>query len=364
MKRLDRPGRVAAIACGLALATLAPRAQGRLETARVTTAAEERTVALPGELQAFESVAVVARVQGYVESVAVDRGSDVRRGQVLAILVAPEVAAQVAEAEARVEAAVARRAEADADLASSRMTFERLSAANETAGAVAGLELRHAEEALKAATARVESAAKAADAARASRDAVKTLEGYLRVTAPFAGRITERLVHPGALVGPSAGPLLRLEHVTRLRLTVAVPEQYAGAVTRGRRLDFRVPAHGARVFSGAVARAAGSLDQRTRTMAVELDVENADLALAPGMFPEVTWPVTPQSGTVLVPATAVVSTTERTFVVRVQGGLAEWVTVKRLAVRGDKAEVVGALSVGDTVLVRGSDEIRAGTRVP
>lgn len=320
MKRTDRTGRMTAIACGLGLATIALHGQGRLETARVTAAAEERTVALPGELQAFEAVGLVARVQGYVESVAVDRGSDVRRGQVLATLVAPEVAAQVAEAEARVEAAEARRVEADADLAAAGTMFERLSAANQTAGAVSGLELRRAEEAVKGATARVASAARAADAARASRDAVKTLEGYLRVTAPFAGRVTERLVHPGALVGPSAGPLLRLEHVARLRLTVAVPEQYAGGVARGRQLDFRVPAHGARVFSGAVARAAGSLDQRTRTMAVELDVDNIDGALAPGMFPEVIWPVAPPSGAVLVPATAVVSTTERTFVVRVQGG--------------------------------------------
>jgi RND family efflux transporter MFP subunit len=299
-----------------------------------------------------------------VDSVSVDRGSDVRRGQVLATLVAPELAARVAEADAGVAAAVARRVEADAELATARTTFERLSEANQTAGAVAGLEMRRAEEAVKAATARVESAAKAADAARASRDAVRTLEGYLRVTAPFAGRITERLVHPGALAGPAAGPLMRLEQVARLRLTVAVPEQYGASVSRGRRLDFRVPAHGSRVFSGAVARASGSLDPRTRTMAVELDVDNADGALAPGMFPEVIWPVTPQSGAVLVPATAVVTTTERTFVVRVRGGQAEWVTVKRVAIRGDKAEVVGSLSVGDTVVMRGSDEIREGTPVP
>ena len=364
MKRSSRSGQLAGLLWALAVMFAGAQAQGRLETVRVAAATGERTVSLPGELQPFEAVAMVARVQGYVDSVSVDRGSEVRSGQVLATLVAPELAAQVAEAEARVEAADARRSEAEAELASTRTTFERLSAANETAGAVAGLEMRRAEEAVKASTARVSSAARAADAARASRDAVKTLEGYLRVTAPFAGRVTERLVHPGALVGPSAGPLLRLEQLTRLRLTVSVPEQYVAGAERGRGLDFRVPAHGGRIFNGAVARISGSLDARTRTMAVELDVDNRDGALAPGMFPDVTWPVSPRSDAVLVPATAVVSTTERMFVVRVRDGQAEWVTVKRIATRGDQAEVVGSLSVGDTVVARGSDEIREGTRVP
>jgi RND family efflux transporter MFP subunit len=361
----------ASIACASAvvLAAGAARAQGAqppsgFETAKVVPATAERTVPLPGELQSFESVAVVARVAGYLDTITVDRGSEVRRGQVLATLVAPEVAAQVAEAEARVEAAVARKAEADADVASARTSFERLTAANQTAGAVAGLELRQAEESLKAGVARVESAARAIDAARASRDAAKALEGFLRVTAPFAGRVTERLMHPGALVGPAAGPLLRLEQVSRLRLTVAVPEQYAAGISRGRQLQFRVPAHGSRVFTGTVARVAGSLDARTRSMPVELDVDNADGALAPGMFPDVTWPVISQAGAVLVPATAIVTTTERTFVIRVRSGKAEWVTVRRLAARGDAAEVTGSLAPGDTVLKRGSDEIRDGSPIP
>jgi len=372
MKRTDRTQRstiravalAAALAGGCGLAATALQAQGALETAKVTPATAERTVSLPGELQPFESVAVVARVAGYLETITVDRGSEVRRGQVLATLVAPEVAAQVAEAEARVEAAVARKAEAEADVASARSSFERLTAASQTAGAVAGLELRRAEETMKAGVARVDSAERAIEAARASRDAVKALEGFLRVTAPFAGRVTERLAHPGALVGPAAGPLLRLEQVSRLRLTVAVPEQYAAGISRGRQLEFRVPAHGSRVFTGAVARVAGSLDARTRSMPVELDVDNADGALAPGMFPEVTWPVISQAGAVLVPATAVVTTTERTFVIRVRGGKAEWVTVRKVAPRGEATEVSGALAPGETVLKRGTDEIRDGTPIP
>jgi membrane fusion protein (multidrug efflux system) len=374
MKRIDRrqrwtmaPGRLAMMLVACSLVTLqaqtAPRPNA-FETVKVAPATAERTVPLPGEMQSFESVSVVARVAGYLETITVDRGSEVRRGQVLATLVAPEVAAQVAEAEARVEAAISRKVEADADVASARANFERLTAASQTAGAVAGLELRRAEESMKAGVARVDSAERAIEAARASRDAAKALQGFLRVTAPFAGRVTERLVHPGALVGPAAGPLLRLEQVSRLRLTVAVPEQYTAGISRGRQLQFRVPAHGSRVFSATVARVAGSLDARTRTMPVELDVDNTDGALAPGMFPDVTWPVISQAGAVLVPATAVVATTERTFVIRVRSGKAEWVTVRKMATRGDSTEVTGSLAPGDTVLKRGTDEIRDGSAIP
>lgn len=338
--------------------------QGRMETATVAAASGDRTVSLPGELLPFEAVNVVARVSGYVESIGVDRGADVRRGHVLATLIAPELAAQVAEARARVETAAANRIVAEADQNSARLTHERLLAASATAGAVAGLELRRAEDAVRSATARVEAAARAVDAARAALDAVTALEGYLRVTAPFAGRITERLVHPGALVGPATGPLVRLEQTGRLRLVVPVPEQHGGSARLGRQVSFRAPAHGARVFTGTLARAAGTLDPRSRTMAVELDVDNTDGALAPGMFPQVTWPIDPPAGAVTVPSSAIVTTTERTFVIRVRQGKAEWVTVRRVATRGEVAEVTGPLAVGETILRRGSDEIREGTAVP
>lgn len=341
----------------------APAQVQAVETVRVTAAATDRVVTLPGELRPYEEVALVARVQGYVETMAVDRGAMVGKGQVLATLVAPEITAQVAAAQAQVESAVARRAEAEAQLASARLTHERLRAASATVGAVAGLELLRAEEAANAAAASLESHAKAVAAAQASSDAMRALEGYLRVVAPFAGRITERFVHPGALVGPSTGPLVKLEQIARLRLLVAVPEQHYVRVAAARRLEFSVTAHPGKVFSATVARIAGSLDVRTRSMAVELDVDNRNGALAPGMFPELSWPVAASGSALLVPPTAIVTTTERTFVIRVKEGKAEWVTVKKGASRGETVEVTGPLAVGDVILRRGSDEIRNGTAV-
>jgi RND family efflux transporter MFP subunit len=353
---------LASLCSGFSIAAQPALAQA-VETATVTKAAGERLVVLPGELVAFEAVNLTARVQGYVESIPVDRGDQVERGQLIATLVAPELAAQVAEAQARVQAATAKRVEAETQLATARTVYERLKAAAATPGAVSALELQSAEEAVKGVTALVDSNAKAVDAANASLDAVRVLQGYLRVVAPFAGRVTERFLHPGALVGPSTGPLIRLEQTSHLRLVVPVPERHYAAITRGRKLEFTVPALVARKFTGTVARVAGSLDAKTRTMAVELDIQNPDGVLAPGMFPDVSWPVEASSAALLVPATAVVTTTDRTFVIRVSGGKASWVTVKKGAAHGDLVEVTGALAAGDIIVKRASDEIRDGSAI-
>jgi RND family efflux transporter MFP subunit len=337
------------------VATLVPawapagaRAQA-VETVKVmATPAADRVVTLPGELVPFQATAVTARVAGFVEQVHVDRGALVRQGQVLATLATPELVAQTAEALTRVQQAEARKAEADARLVAATSALERVKRASADAAA---------------AKAAVDAQAQAVAGARSAHEAIRVLEQYQRVTAPFAGRIVERLVHPGALVGPSAGALFRLEETSRLRLVVPVPEVSLGVVTTGRMLEFTVPAQPGRTFTARLARSAGSLDGRTRSMMVEADVVNRDGALAPGMFPDVRWPIVRAAAGLMVPTTAVVTTTERTFVIRVAAGKAEWVTVKKGAVAGDQVEVAGALAVGDTIVRRGTDEIRAGASI-
>ena len=189
------------------------------------------------------------------------------------------------------------------------------------------------------------------------------MEAYLELTAPFDGVITERNVHPGSLVGPSTGALLRIEQVSRLRLTVPVPEAYVGTITKGTNVEFRVSAFPDQTFRGVIARPAHSLDMKTRSMFVELDVNNPKQLLAPGMFAEVQWPVSRAQASLFVPRTAVVRTSERQFVVRVRNGVAEWVDVRRGELNGDVIEVFGDLREGDVVIRRGNDEIRPGTKI-
>ena len=195
--------------------------------------------------------------------------------------------------------------------------------------------------------------------------AVKDLQQYLTIKAPFDGIITERNVHPGALVGQGSAttPLLRLHQVSRLRLVIGVPEALVGAMVKGARVAFTVPAYPGETFYGVLNLMAHDLDEKTRSMAVELDVKNADLRLGAGMYPEVQWPVRRPQPSLLVPPTSIVTTTERTFVVRVTNGVAQWVNVSRGARVGDLVEVFGALKEGDSIARRGTDEIREGAKV-
>jgi len=129
----------------------------------------------------------------------------------------------------------------------------------------------------------------------------------------------------------------------------------------GAKVEFRVPAYPQRTFSGTIARAAHALDQKSRTMPVELDVFNSDGALSPGMYPAVKWPVRRSRPALFVPKTSVVTTTERVFVVRDSNGRAEWVTVRKGSEDGDLVEVSGNLHAGDEVVRRATDEIREGS---
>lgn len=334
-----------------------------LDTTKVVAQALEKTVAIPGDLTAYQGVDIHAKVSGFVESVAVDRGSWVKRSQVLSRLSAPELRAQRAEAEAKLHAVRAQQAEARAKMVGAQSSFDRLKAASATPGVVAGNDLDIAARGYEAARAHVEALESSTGAAQAAVLAVTELEGYLQLTAPFDGVITERNVHPGSLVGPSGGAMLRVEQVSRLRLTVPVPEAYVGTIVKGTTVDFRVAAFPDQTFQGVIARPAFSLDMKTRSMLVELDVSNPQLRLAPGMFADVRWPVSRGQATLFVPTTAVVRTSERQFVVRVQGGVAEWVDVRRGETNGDVIEVFGDLREGDLVVRRGSDEIRPGAKV-
>ena len=324
-----------------------------------------RTVELPGEILPFLTVSLHARVPGYVDRVLVDRGSIVKQGDLLVEMSAPEMTAQIAEAQSKVQAAEADRLQAEAQLAAAKSTYDRTKKAAETPGAIAGNELIQAEKQVDAAKALLNSRLQAGRAAESAVRALQDLQGYLKITAPFDGVVTERMVHPGALVGPGNDiALLVIQQVSHLRLVVPVPEEDVSGIANGANVPFQVPAWPERAYSGTIARISHALDQRTRTMAVELDVMNRDGSLAPGMYPTVKWPVRRSRPSLFVPKTSVVTTTERTFVIRNQSGQAKWVDVKKGVTDGDLVEVIGNLKPGDRVFRRATDEIRDGMPIP
>ncbi len=146
-----------------------------------------------------------------------------------------------------------------------------------------------------------------------------------------------------------------------MRLVVPVPEQYVSGVHEGEPVAFTIPASPGQVFHAPIARISHDIDQNTRTMAVELDVRNAQIT--PGTFANVQWPIQRGYPTLFVPAAAITTNLQRTFVIRIRGGKAEWVDVKTGATSDAKTEVFGDLKDGDEVVVPASDELAPGTFV-
>jgi len=359
MKLAPAPVTLAALLIGLAACSQKPspseQASSGPQTVEVTpvkSALLSTKLALPAQLLPYESVDLYPKVAGFIDDIRVDRGSRVRKGDLLVRLSAPEVVAQQQQA-------AAGQAAAEAKLASERATYDRLANAAKTPGAVAQNDLNVAKQLVASDTAQADSAAKAAQAA-------KVMGTYLEIRAPFEGVITARNLHPGALVGPATSggqPILQLVTDHRLRLVVAVPEDNVQAAKTGQDLAFTVPSLPGQTFHGKVARMSGAVDARTRTVTIEADIDNADDKLTPGAFATVQWAIQRSQPSLRVPPTAVANDQERNFVIKVEGGKAHWVDVKTGMTADGTVEVFGALQAGDQVVRRGTDAIKDGAAV-
>lgn len=351
-----------------AAAAAQPPAPTAVDCVRVVSRKLNITIPLPGELQPYEEVRIFPKVSGFVKWIGVDRGSTVKQGQLLAVLIAPEIVAQKSEAESKVLSAENQRIAAEAKLAADESSWERLKQAANTPGVISDEELEVAEKAATADRARVVALRNTADAARANLRSAEEMESYLRIVAPFDGIVTKRNVHPGALVGPGGGSgtqlsMMRIEQVAHLRLVVAVPEVYVAGIQKGETISFTVPAFPGRTFHGTVARLADSIDVSTRTMPVEMDVWNPGLELHSGMFPSILWPVRRPGPTLFVPQSSVGRNMEQSYVIRVRDDRAEPISVKTGGVMGNLTEVFGDLQAGDEVALHATDELRSGTAV-
>lgn len=324
----------------IAPATRAKPEIALLSVTRVASQALCKTTTLPGTLTAFREVDVFPKESGFVEWIGVDRGSKVKTGEPIVRLIAPELTAERRESEAKYSALEA--------------TYRRLKDAATVPGVVSQNDLDVAQKSMEAEQARVQM--------------WKERMSYLTVTAPFDGIVIERNLHEGSYVGPPGGrnmpPIVRIQEVSHLRLVLPVPEGEVAGMITGDKLEFTVPAYPGRNFTGTLARISESIDIKTRTMPVELDVPNASGQLAPGMFAEVEWKIRRPGESLFVPVSAVTRTTERTFVVRVKADESvEWVDVKPAQIVGSLVEVFGAIKAGDLLVVRGTDELREGTKV-
>ena len=327
----------------------------------------QKNLRIPGEISPFETVEVYPKIEGFIQQIYVDRGSQVRQGQVLAKLIAPELEAKIAEARSKVNEADAADAEASAKYTSAQGVYARLSEAAKVPGVISENELATAKMAAQAANSHVQALQGARMASRANVKSLQEIKSYLQIIAPISGVVSKRSLHPGALVGPSgagaSAPIVEIDQIKRLRLLVSVPERYYGEVKLGKRVPFKVSSYPDRTFTGIISRPSYALEEKNRTEIVELDVNNQDLALSPGMYAEVQWPVQRKESTFMVPSSAIVTTAEHTFVERIKNNKVEWVNIQKGFTDGDQIEVFGDLHVGDQIIQNGSDEYRNGNKL-
>jgi len=339
----DKKENKAAVAATTAPAETFVLQKGRLSTALYT----------PGELIAYQQVDLYAKENSFVKRLYADVGSEVREGQLLATLEAPELGSQLASALSRVKSQ-------EAIYIASKANYERLVETSKTPGTISQNDIDQADARQKSDLAQLE-------AFKAAYNQVAETLKYLEIRAPFNGVISARNVNPGAYVGPSGKgsefPLFTLQEQRHLRLVVSVPEAYTGYLNDQNEVKFTVKALPNEVFHARVRRLAGALDNRLRAERIEMDVFNNDKKLLPGMVAEVNVPLPARDSTFIVPATAVVNSTERVFVIRVAEGKAQWVDIKPGRSDKGKVEVYGDLHEGDTIIKAASEERRDGSPV-
>jgi len=311
------------------------------------------TIHLPGELKPFEIVQLYPKVNGFVKEVPVDRGSPVHAGQLLLKLEAPEI-------EQQYYAAKSKYLQVYSMFLASKDSYERLLQTSHTPGTVAAHDLEVARAKMMADSAMSEGEI-------ANYKGLEATKNYLTVLAPFNGVITERNVHPGALVGPNIKaddkPMLVLQEESRLRLVVDVPEVYSNQLHGKPVISFKVSTLPGKMFTGSISRSSGALNTRFRSEAVEIDVNNAQHLLKPGMYAEVILPVQRNQPSMVVPSSAVVTSTEGKYVVCVTHGKAMRVNVLEGNSMNDSTEVFGELHTGDRLVLHATDEIKDGTVV-
>jgi RND family efflux transporter MFP subunit len=352
--------------------------------ARVQRGTLENSLTISGEFKPFQEIDVHAKVAGYIKTIYVDVGSHVKGGQTLAILEVPELKAELAGTDASVRRAKEeiRRAQGDLVRAQSghvaaHSMYARLSqAAEQRPGLVAQQDVDNAQAKDLEAEAQVSSAQAALDAAQqtlevaqATQKQYSALSDYTNITAPFTGVVTVRYADTGALIaaGTSSStqsmPVVRLAEESKLRLVLPIPESLAAQIRLGDPVKVHVQALN-QDYVGKVSRFASALDLQTRTMETEIDFENKDGRLLPGMYAETVLRLAQTKNSLLVPLEAITRDQGEARVLVVNGkGTVEERKIT-LGTQGKRrVEVLSGLNEGDRVVIGNQSQFRKGEKV-
>jgi RND family efflux transporter MFP subunit len=352
---------------------------------RVTRGTLGSPLLLAGAFKPFQDVDVHAKVAGYIKTINVDVGSRVKQGQTLAVLEVPELAAQLSGADAAVARAKEEITRFESEWQGLKSThaavhslYVRLrQASQQREGLVAQQELDDAQAKDLGSAAQVSSAEAALSAAQqalavaeATQRQYRALSDYTRITAPYAGVITIRYADTGSLIAAGtsessqAEPVVRLAQISVLRLVLPIPESIAATIRLGDPIKVHVQAlH--QDYVGKVARFADALNPETRTMHTEIDFQNADDRLMPGMYVQASVSENAEKDVLTVPLEAVdLKDNEQGTVLLLDS---ENVLEERKVTVGThgttRVEIVRGLAEGDRVVVGSGNEFRSGMKV-
>jgi len=314
--------------------------------------APTQEIVLPGNTQAFSDAPIYARTSGYLRHWYFDIGAHVQKGQLLAEIETPEIDQQL------------QQAQADLDTAQANLNIAKITASRwqdlVTTGSVSQQETDQAVSNLSAVK-----AAAASSAANVRR--LEQLQSFEKVYAPFDGIITARNTDIGALIDAGANTqpkeLFHIAAIRTLRLYVAVPEVYSRAARSGAQAALTLDEFPGQTFHGTLARNANSIDIASRTLLVEVDVDNPTGQLLPGAYVFVHLKLPDETRSVTIPSNTLIFRKEGLQVGLVRDGKADLVPVKISRDYGNSVEIVSGLQPKDAVIVDPSDSLVAGMPV-
>jgi membrane fusion protein, multidrug efflux system len=309
-----------------------------------------KTISLTGDLVPGENVQIRSKLQGYIRKLNVDIGSKVVKGQVLALVDAPEISTRVKEFEEKVNASASR-------YHSSRDYYQRIFAASQTDGVIAAGELLRVKNQMMADSSEY-------IASKYAASSFQQAGSYMAIIAPFSGIITKRNIEVGSYVGSSnEKPLFELEDNVILRLIVPVPEIYTGAVLLDNSCEFSTRSIPDRKFKARLVRKAGSIDEQTRTEVWEFQIPNGERILKAGSYADVKLHFLRSGKSLMIPVSSVITTLEKKFVIKISGNTTQWVDVRPGFNMGERLEVFGELNAGDSLVLKATEELKAGIKV-
>ncbi len=313
---------------------------------------EARELVLPGNVDAFYSASIHGQVSGYVQEWRKDIGAKVKQGDVLAVVDTPELDERIAVAQSEL-------AKAKANLALANVTAGRWNSLR----ASAAVSQQAADEKDSDAHAKVAEV----EAAQSNVDRLKALKAFANIVAPFDGVVTARNVDVGSLVRADSNnsqALFTVADIHQMRIYVPVPESYAADLKNGMKATLELPEYPDRKFDATIVTSSHAIDQKSRTLLVELLADNKDGVLSPGAFARVHFEIPPDPNTLRIPASALVFRDNAAQVATV--GLDNRIALKKLHIArdlGTEVEITGGLRQDERVVANPPDSIGDGEEV-